>query len=109
MYPDKMAEDRSPAITVIFLLNYSGVYQIRILLFDSLNIVPAPGLVQDRFQRSVETGQGKPALAGFRLDPVFLALKLFVYYKKSNKDHYCLTRSPRVHVFSINGLVGPII
>ena len=63
-------------------------------------------LDEDRLERSIE---GKPALAGFRLDPVFLALKLFVYYKKSNKDHYCLTRSPRVHVFSINGLVGPII
>lgn len=31
VYSDKMAEDRSPAITVILLMNYSGVYQIRLV------------------------------------------------------------------------------
>ena len=38
-----------------------------------LDIVPSPGLVQDRLERSVETGQGEPALAGFGFHPVLLA------------------------------------
>ena len=43
------------------------------VLLDPLDIIPSPGLVQDRFKRRVETGKYEPALTRNRFDPILLA------------------------------------
>ncbi len=43
------------------------------MLVNPLDIVPAPGFVQDRFKRRVETGKCEATLSWFGLDPILLA------------------------------------